>query len=598
MKKSNIWYGMGQVFRFAAPHWILIASTLVAMGLYASGEGAYLLLMKPFLDAFRKAGDVELPVERLYWIGKMAILLAPFLGITAFFQYYLRGRVIWRLVADLRNAICRALMPQSLSFFEDRRSGDLMSRITNDAWRTQVAFQQMFGGIPEQAFHLLMGVVVAAMMNWKLLLVGTLVAPVIIVPIGYLARRIRRYGKEGLEKLSDLTDLMAQMFSGIRVIKAFKMEEAEIQEFEHTNDKFRGKMMKVVSARGMSSATVDFVTRTLIGAGVLVVTWLLVRGRMELEIGRLCIFFGGVYYAFNALRKLVKAYNHLQEAIPAADRIFEMIEHVPEVRDAPDAVTLERVERGIEFRDVTFAYDDEAVLQNISFVAQKGETVALVGRSGSGKSTLVALICRFYDVSSGAVTIDGVDVRKVLRDSLLDRIAIVSQQTFLFNRTIAENIRYGRPEASTEEVEHAARAANIHDFIITLPGGYDTLCGEFGAKLSGGQCQRIAIARAVLKNADILILDEAMAGLDAESEAQVRDALQKLMRDRTTFVISHDLPTIQNANRILVLRNGRLVAQGAHDRLMAKGGEYSSLYALQFADLAGGSATRRTRIQS
>jgi len=588
--KRSTWYGMRRVLGFAGPHWLLIAGALAAMVAFAACEGAYLLLMKPFIEAFagfRKGGaGTEIHADELYRIGKIALLLAPAIAGTGLLQVYLRGRLLWQLVVDLRNAICSALMPQSLSFFEGRRSGDLMSRITNDANNAQAVFQQMFGGIPEQGCHIIVCVAIAALMSWKLLLIGALVVPLVILPVAYLAKRIRRYGKQGLEKLSDLTDLMTQMFSGIRVIKAFKMEDAEVQEFQRTNRKFRGKMMKVVIARALSRCSFELLVRILIAGGLILATWMLVRGRMDLDIGRLCIFMGGGYYAFNAMRKLVKAYNRLQESIPACDRIFEMIEHVPAVQDAPDAVAIERVARGITFDHVSFAYDDEPVLRDISFEVRQGETVALVGRSGAGKSTIVAVICRFYDVTSGSVMIDGIDVRKIARESLLDRIAIVAQQTFLFNRSIADNIRYGRRDAALGDVEQAARAANIHDFIVTLPDGYDSLCGEFGAKLSGGQCQRIAIARAVLKNPDILILDEAMAGLDAESEAQVRDALQNLMRGRTTFVITHDLATIQNADRILVLKNGRLAGQGAHEKLMAETGEYSSLYALQFAAVA------------
>jgi subfamily B ATP-binding cassette protein MsbA len=258
-----------------------------------------------------------------------------------------------------------------------------------------------------------------------------------------------------------------------------------------------------------------------------------------------------------------------------------MLDHRPAVQDAPDAADLSRVERGIAFRDVTFGYDDEIVLRDVSFEVRKGETIAIVGRSGAGKSTLTALLPRFYDVTAGVIEVDGLDVRRISRQSLLDRIAIVSQQTFLFNRSIADNIRYGRRDATQAEIEQAAQRANIHDFILTQEGGYDMLCGEFGGKLSGGQRQRIAIARALLKNADILILDEAMTGLDAESETLVREALAALMRGRTTFVVTHDLPTIRSADRILVLKDGRLVGNGRHEELIAQEGEYRNLCSFQ-----------------
>ncbi len=581
---------MLKIFRFAKPHWLLILCTLGAMVLYAASEGAFLLLMGPFIDAFRRraegGAELDLNPEKLYRVGKFILLLAPLIAAGAFSQRFLRGRVIWLLTVDLRNAICSALMPQSLTFFEDRRSGDLMSRITNDVTRSEVAFGQMFGTIPEHGLHMAMGASVAAIASWKLFLAGLVSVPLVLVPIVYLARKIRKYSREGLEKLSDLTDQMAQMFSGIRVIKAFKMEQAEIQEFQRVNSKLFSKMMKQVRTKGLSAGALELVTRSLIGAGLLIAIWAMTTGYIEIALSNLILCIGGTYYSFNALRRLVKAYNQLQGTIPAADRIMELIEERPALEDAPDAAPLERVQRGIRFDNVSFAYGSEPVLRNVSFEARAGETVAVVGRSGAGKSTLIALIPRFYDVTAGSIEIDGLDVRKIKRDSLLDRVAIVSQQTFLFNRSIAENLRYGRPGATMEEVEQAAHAANIHDFIVSLPDGYESLCGEFGTKLSGGQRQRIAIARALLKNADILILDEAMAGLDAESEAVVRQALQDLMRGRTTFVITHDLYTIQHADRILVLTEGRLVAQGTHEQLMAQGGEYSSLYALQFKTVA------------
>ena len=587
MKSTSIWHGILRILCFAKRHWLLIGLALLAMAWYAACEGAFLFLMRPFINAFANRGkesqEALVSTQELYRIGKLALLLAPCIAIGALAQNYLRGCVTWRLVVDIRNAICSAIMPQSLSFFEDRRSGDLMSRITNDVSRSEGAFRQLFGGIPEQVLHLVMGITLVAIGSWQLLLVAFLAVPLVIVPIGYLARKIRHYGRQGLEKLSDLTDLMVQMFNGIRVIKAFKMEDAELHEFERTNQKLLSKMMKMVKARALSAGTIELVVRGLIGAALLLAVWLMARGVMKIELGNLMLCIGGTYYAFDAMKKLVKAYNRLQECIPAADRILELLEFTPSLQDAPDAVTLGKVERGIAFRDVTFAYDSEPVLQNVTFATKFGETVALVGRSGAGKSTLIALVCRFYDVTSGTVEIDGIDVRRITRDSLLDRIAIVSQQTFLFNRSIAENIRYGRRDASMEELEGVARAANIHDFIVSLPEGYDTLCGEFGAKLSGGQRQRIAIARALLKNADILILDEAMAGLDAESESQVRGALENLMRGRTTFIITHDLSMIRNADRILVVEGGRLVGQGTHGQLMAEVPEYRTLYGFQFS---------------
>jgi subfamily B ATP-binding cassette protein MsbA len=588
-REKGKWSSLFKIFRFAKRHWFAIAVTLGCMGAFTASEGAYLLLMKPFLEVFLnvwKAKEehtaVGMDVTRLYQLAWRALALGPIVAVFAFGQDFLKGWLNWRLVIDLRNAICRAVMPQSLSFFENRRSGDLLSRITNDVARAQNAFGLLFGGIPQSLMHLLLGLGVAAYASWQLLGLGIVVTPLLVLPTGYLVKRIRRYGREGLEKLSDLTDLMSQMFSGIRVIKAFKMEDVETQEFERGNARLMRKMTKMNMAHGLSYGNAELIPRLFIAAAVFIGASYIGRPNTKLDIADLALFIGASYFAFNALRKLVKAYNQLHEWMPATDRILELLEYVPSVRDAEDALPLPRLERGIAFENVTFGYDSELVLHDISFDMKKGETVALVGRSGSGKSTIAALIPRFYEVTSGAVKIDGTDVRKITRASLLDRFSIVTQQTFLFNRSVADNIRYGRRDATQEEVEQAARAANIHDFIASQPEGYSALCGEFGAKLSGGQRQRIAIARAILKNADILILDEAMAGLDAESESLVREALANLMRGRTTLVITHDLPTIRHADRILVLKDGRLVGQGTHAELMAEGGEYSSLYAFEF----------------
>ena len=588
-KKRGTFRGLLPIYRFAAQYWLTIGLAVGCMAAFAAGEGYFLYLMKPFIDAFgdllkeKQAVGARIDVAELYGVGKRVLLVAPLLASLALAKELLGGRVQWRLLADIRNAICTALLPQSLSYFEDRRSGDLLSRITNDVNRTQIAFQQVFKGIPQLICHAIMGVTIAVIFGRQLLLGGLVIVPLVVVPIAYLARRIRRYGREGLEKLSDLTDLMTQMFSGIRVIKAFKMEDAEAQEFQNVNRKFMGKMMKIVTMRGLSAGTLELVVRGFIGLAIIGSTWLIVTGRLKTTPSDLFISIGGAYYAFHSMKKLVKSYNKLQETVPAADRIIELIRHTPTLQDAPDALPLKRIKQSIVLKGVTFSYNEEPVLKDVSLEIKAGERVAIIGKSGAGKSSLVALLMRFYDVTEGAIEFDGVNVRKITRDSLLDRIAIVTQQTFLFNRSIAENIRYGRRDASQEEIEAAARLANIHDFIVSLPEGYGALCGEFGAKLSGGQRQRIAIARALLKDADILILDEAMAGLDTESEALVREALDNLMKGRTTFVVTHDLPTIRNANRIVVLRDGGLIAQGTHDKLFSDCEEYRVLYGLQVA---------------
>jgi len=588
-KKRGTFTGLFQIYRFAKPYWWVIGLTLLSMGLFTTAELGFLYLIRPFIDAFSKllskepgaaAVGTHFRLEELMKPGYQAMCLAPVLAVLAFCKEWFSARVQWGLLTDIRNALCTALLPQSLKFFEDRRSGDLLSRITNDVNRTQVAFQQIFEGIPQRVFHVIMGTAAALYFGRELLLGGVVIVPFVLLPVIYLARRIRRYGREGLQKLSELTEQMTQMFTGIRVIKAFKMEDAETEEFRRVNRKFLGKMLKIAKMRGLSAGILELLLRGFIGGAIALAALFWSKGYLKISPGNLLVCIGGVYYAFNALRRLTKSYNRLQETVPAADRIIDMIQHRPSLQDAPDARPLDRIRESIVFRNVSFAYDEEPVLKNVSVEVKPGEQVALIGKSGAGKSTFAALAMRFYDVTEGSVEFDGVDVRKVTRESLLDRIAIVSQQTFLFNRTIAENIRYGRRDATMEEVERAAKLANIHDFIVSLPDGYETMCGELGAKLSGGQRQRVAIARALLKDADILILDEAMVGLDTESEGLVREALRNLMKGRTTFIITHDVATIRNADRILVLRDGRLVAQGRHEELIRDCEEYRVLYGM------------------
>ena len=589
LKPRHTWHGIYRVILFARRHWIFIAATIAATAASAGSEAIYIYFARPLVNAFT-AYSKGIPIEnvteeQLMFIGKLALAVGPLVALLTLGQHFLQGQTVARLTVSLRNTICRALLPQSLSFFENRRSGDLMSRITNDVNRTKTSFMLIFGDIPQNVFHAVGGFALAAYADWRVLILSSVVFPAVVVPVSYLARRIRRYGRQGLMKLADLTDLMAQMFSGIRVIKAFRMEDAESEEFERANRRYFRKLTKTILMRSLSAGTIELVVRCSIGVSALVGVWLLVNGHLDIELGALVVCIGGLYFAFQGVRKLVKNYNQLQEIIPAADRIFELVEHPPEMLDGPDAVALPRIERGIVFRDVSFGYGDELVLRDVSFEVKRGQRVAVVGRSGAGKSTLIALLCRFYDVTEGAVEIDGIDVRLIKHESLLDQIAIVTQQTFLFNRSIADNIRYGRRDATQKEIETAAKSANIHDFIVTLPDGYNSLCGEFGAKVSGGQRQRIAIARALLKNADMLILDEAMVGLDKESEKAVGEAMERLMQGRTVFTISHDLPTIQNADLILVLESGRLVGQGRHTELLGACEEYRAQYALQFASL-------------
>ena len=589
-----------RLLRFALPRWRWILLTLLAVTIATSSEGGYLLLIKPFIktvslsnaQAARTSGvseqqaekDVAEAIAEARKVTKYLLLLAPIMAFGILCHEYLRARVVMSVVVDIRNKLCDALLPQSLRYFETRRSGDFISRVTNDVTATQSALDFVFGDVLMQFGRLLVATCVGMYISWRLAVIGLGLMVVVSVPVFTLGRRVRAAGKRSLEKLSDLTDSMQQMFSGIRIVKAFQMEGAEAEEFQRHNRKFFSHMMRLARTKASSKSFVIFMTGTFLALLVYGGSVIVERGLWGISWGEIMTYIGCNVLGYSAVKTLAKNYNDLQQALGGVERIFEVLDHQPDIRDAPGAVSIAGMREGLAFRNVTFAYDTEPVLSDINLEVRRGETIAVVGKSGAGKSTLVNLIPRFYDPTQGRIELDGVDLRKMTHESLLSQIAVVAQQTFLFNRTIGENIRYGRRgKTSEEEVQAAATAANIHDFIAGLPEGYGTMVGEFGVRLSGGQRQRIAIARAILKNAPILILDEAMVGLDSESEAAVRDAIIRLMKGRTTFMIAHDLTEVQHADRIVVLRDGRIIEMGTHEELIARGGEYERFLSMQLS---------------
>ncbi len=510
----------------------------------------------------------------------IAFLIGPLLVISGFLQEYAHRRVVWSIMADIRVAIFEKISRLSLNFFARHRSGELVSRLTNDVNSTQVAVKILFGTILLEPMRLFILLGVAIYMSWELTLLAHVTFPPLIFVMGRYGSRIRRYGHRNLQRLADITDSITQMLSGIRVVKAFNMEDAECQAFRERNRDQLRQAFRLVRNRALAQNLPEYLYLLPVSLIVLLADRLISTGQLTVGEMLACMLSLGIMVG--SVRRTVRAYADLQSSTPGVVRIFELLDTTADIVDSPDAVEIDGVREGIRYNNVWFGYDDEPVLRDIDLCVEAGSMYAIVGETGAGKSTLLDLIPRFYDVDRGSVEIDGHDVRNITRDSLMGQIGIVGQHPFLFNRSISENIRYGRPAATEEEVIEAARAANIHEFIDSLPDGYDTLVGESGGRLSGGQRQCVTIARALLKNAPILILDEATSSLDAQSEVLVQRGLNNLMAGRTTLVIAHRLSTVRHADKIIVLRGGRIVEQGSHDELLELGGEYMRLCKLQF----------------
>jgi len=513
-------------------------------------------------------------------VGCLLLFLAPLVFIMVFLKTYAEGRVIWSIMADVRIALFTKLSHLPLAFYGKQRTGDLISRLTNDINTTQRALRMVFGNVLVAPIKLVFYSVVALLASWELTTIAMVILPLTTLVLKRYGARIRRYGRKTLEKLGDVTEAVSQLFHGIEVVKAFGMEEEEIHEFKQKNQAQLLRAFKLVRNRGWAAALPDLIYFVALASILILSSYLLSIG--QIDVPELLMFSVAVVAMSGPVKRIVKSYNILQESLGAIDRLWDVLESRSELPEAPNAVELKDVRMGVRFEDVWFAYDRQPVLKGISLTVPRSSVCAIVGETGAGKSTLLRLLPRFYDPTSGAVKIDGIDIRNVKLDSLLGKMAIVGQHPFLFNRSIVENIRYGRRDASMEEIRAAARAANIDEFIGSLPDGYGTLVGEAGDKLSGGQRQCVTIARAILKNAPILILDEATSNLDSESELLVQRALANLMQDRTTLVIAHRLSTVRRADLIVVLKDGRIIEQGTHAELLARRGEYERLYRIQF----------------
>jgi subfamily B ATP-binding cassette protein MsbA len=560
--------------RYFFPYVVIL---LITMAVLSATNGAITLLVKRFIDQLASTRSLE--ALRVLSIEVLALFLIR--AVADFGSDYLQAYIAQKITLDLRSQLNEKLQNQSLAFFNRTSTGVMMSRVINDVGLISTgALNSLFSVFGDGA-SLIAVLATAVYLDWKLALFAFVVFPAAVLPVSTFSKRMRRMTRDAQKQLGGLNVLLQETYQGNRVVKAFGMEDYERGRFHRELRRLFRINMRVARIKAATGPIVE-----VMGAFAIVgVIWWgsvsVIAGHRTY--GNFGAFIAAMLIIYRPFKGLTKTNNSIQQGLAAAERVFAMMDAPIEVPERADAIELPAGNHAIALENVSFRYGTEWVLRDVCLKIGAGEVVALVGMSGGGKSTIADLIPRFYDVQAGRVTIDGIDVRQLKIDSLRAQIGVVTQQTFLFNDTVRANIAYGSMERKLEDVVEAARAANAHDFIIRLPNGYDTMVGELGVRLSGGERQRLAIARALLKNAPILILDEATSSLDSDAERQVQEALERLMKNRTTLVIAHRLSTVRGADLIAVVVHGQIVECGTHAELLARGGEYGRLHNLQFA---------------
>jgi len=597
-----------RLLHYVKPYWFYVAASVVSMAFVGLLDAFRLLLIGPIFDFVLNPGEPArdlhlLPGTRwtlqLNWfvpghfhnvwtMVAFALVAATVLkGIFDYVGTYLVNYAGFGMITDLRNQLYAATLRRSVAFFQKHTTGTLLSALINDMERVQYAMSTVLAEFLQQLFTLIFTAGVVVLLGGKLAWVLVLFVPFVLGSVRRIGKRVRSTTRKGQDKLAEIQNILHETITGVRIVKAFSMEAWETKRFHEAATRLFRANLRSVSAAAISSPMMDVF-------GAIAIALLILLGREQIKHhtfteGIFLAFIVAVFKLYEPVRKFAQFNNNFQQALGASSAIFDFLDAADDVTEKAGAITMPPFHQGIRFEHVYFSYRDEEnhreVLHDINLDVIPGEVVAIVGSSGSGKTTLVHLLPRFFDVTHGRLLIDGHDVRDLTVASLRSEIAIVTQDTILFNDTVRNNVAYGQPTVPHQKVEEAARAALAHDFIMGLPNGYDTMIGERGLRLSGGERQRISIARAILKNAPILVMDEATSALDTESESLVQTALQNLMTGRTVFVIAHRLSTVRRADRILVLENGMITDEGTHERLMAGTGTYRRLYDLQFVDI-------------